>query len=146
MLPLALAGSTSCSSVPEGKDWKGQKAYGVKMARRGFFREALFRFQRANELHPNDAEVLNDLAVAYESVGETANALAAYKRALELDPGNTKIKRNYARFAEYYTSVQRASSAYPAPAASPTPAPSPVPAPAPAPAAPTPTPGGGQKP
>jgi Flp pilus assembly protein TadD len=79
------------------------------MAERGFWREALFRFERASKLAPDDPEILNNLAVASEAVGETAKALAAYKRALELRPDDAKIKRNYARFAEYYTSMQRAS-------------------------------------
>jgi hypothetical protein len=38
-------------------------------------------------------------------VGETSRALAAYKRALELAPQDAKIKRNYARFAEYLFSA-----------------------------------------
>ena len=80
------------------------------MARLGFWHEALFRFEKAAEMKPDDAEIQNDLAVAYESTGDTARALAAYKRALELAPGDQKIKRNYARFAEYYTSVQRATA------------------------------------
>jgi len=83
------------------------------MARLGYWREALFRFEKAAELHPDDAEIQNDLAVAYESLGDTAHALAAYKRALELAPNDQKIKRNYARFAEYYTSVQRATAPAP---------------------------------
>jgi Flp pilus assembly protein TadD len=89
-------------------------AYGARMARQGYWHEALFRFEKAAEARPDDPQVQNDLAVAYESVGDTAKALAAYKRALELAPNDQKIKRNYARFAEYYTSVQRAT----APAAS----------------------------
>jgi tetratricopeptide (TPR) repeat protein len=137
------------------------------MARKGFWREALFRYQKAATEKPNDAQIQNNLAVAYESTGDTTRALAAYKRALELAPQDPKIKRNYARFAEYYTSVQRASSlpapsssarpatpaatpvAVPpasppaspaAPEASPTPTPTPHPAPAPAPLFGTPAP------
>ena len=101
---------SSCSSVPKNNDWKGQKKFGAQMARKGFWREARFRFEIAASLHPDDAEILNDLAVSYESLGETARALTAYKRALELAPNETRIKRNYARFAEYYTSVQRAAA------------------------------------
>jgi hypothetical protein len=99
------------------------------MARKGFWREALFRYEKAAAQHPESAEIQNNLGVAYESVGETSYALAAYKRALELAPQDSKIKRNYARFAEYYTSVQRASS-LPAPSSSsPAVRPSPPPAP-----------------
>lgn len=101
------AGSLSCSSVPRKKDAAGQKSYGAYMARRGFWSEALFRFERAAALRPDDAEIQNDLAVAYESLGRTAQALAAYKKALELAPADQRIRRNYARFAEYYTAAQR---------------------------------------
>lgn len=103
----ADAGKAAESSA--AKAAADQKAYGAKMAQKGFWREALFRFERAAKLAPDDPEVLNNLAVALEAVGETARALASYKRALELRPDDSKIKRNYARFAEYYTSLQRAS-------------------------------------
>ena len=111
-LPAALALCLSaCASAPSdpARAAADQKAYGARMAADGFWREALFRFERASKLAPDDAEILNNLAVASEAVGETARALAAYKRALELRPGDAKIKRNYARFAEYYTSLQRGS-------------------------------------
>jgi Flp pilus assembly protein TadD len=111
------------------------------MARKGFWREALFRYEKAAALKPDDAQIQNNLAVAYESIGDSARALASYKRALTLAPQDTKIKRNYARFAEYYTSVQRASS-LPAPSSS-DPAATPIAPPPPAPPpAPSPTPGG----
>ena len=110
-LVLALVATLSaCASTPEDAvNAADQKTYGARMAERGFWREALFRFERAAKLAPDDPEILNNLAVASEAVGETAKALAAYKRALELRPDDAKIKRNYARFAEYYTSMQRAS-------------------------------------
>jgi hypothetical protein len=117
LVVIAAAGTVACAS-PRSKDaavWKSQNSYGSEMARKGFWREALFRYEKAAALHPDNPEVQNNLGVAYESVGETSRALAAYKKALELAPQDAKIKRNYARFAEYYTSVQRASS-LPAPA------------------------------
>lgn len=116
LLPLA------CSSIPRKSDWKGQKKYGALMARKGFWREARFRFEIAAALRPDDSEIQNDLAVSYESVGETSKALTAYKRALELAPAETHIKRNYARFAEYYTSIQRAAAPLASPSATPAPA------------------------
>ena len=131
----------ACSSAKPDDTWKAENAYGTEMAKKGFWREALFRYEKAAAQKPGDAQVQNNLAVAYESTGDTARALASYKRALELAPQDAKIKRNYARFAEYYTSVQRSSSLpgpssapeapAPAPAAAPAPAPGPAPAPAP---------------
>ncbi len=126
LVALAAAAAGACSSKT-GADWRSQSSYGTTMARKGFWHEALFRYEKAVREKPNDAQLQNNLAVAYESVGETSRALAAYKRALELAPQDQKIKRNYARFAEYYTSVQRASS-LPAPsgsAAKPSPSPAP---------------------
>jgi Flp pilus assembly protein TadD len=102
-----LATVSGCSTT---RGWESERKYGAQMARRGFWREALFRFSKAAEQNPNDAEIQNNLAVAYESLGETAKALTAYKRALELAPGDAQIKRNYARFAEYYTTAQQAAS------------------------------------
>jgi Flp pilus assembly protein TadD len=133
---LAAAGG-ACSSGRTDTAWKGENAYGSEMARKGFWHEALFRYQKAAALKPGDAQIENNLAVAYESVGDTARALAAYKRALELAPQDAKIKRNYARFAEYYTSVQRASS-LPAPSSSSPASPAPVPS-TPASSAPSPS-------
>ncbi|MDL2716970.1 MAG: tetratricopeptide repeat protein [Acidobacteriota bacterium] len=147
---VAATGTVACASsspaAKSGGSWKGENAYGTEMARKGFWREALFRYEKAAAAQPANAAVQNNLGVAYESVGETSRALAAYKKALELSPQDPKIKRNYARFAEYYTSVQRASS-LPAPSASapslsapaapaPVPAAPPVPSPAPVPPAP----------
>lgn len=110
LLLAVVATLSGCASKPvEVSRAADQKAWGAKMAQQGFWREALFRFERAAKLAPDDAEVLNNLAVACEATGETARALAAYKRALELKPDDARIKRNYARFAEYYTSLQRAS-------------------------------------
>src|ERR1039458_1080750 len=130
LLVAVAAGAPACSSSRDGGAWKEQNSYGSQMARKGFWREALFRYEKAAAQHPESAEIQNNLGVAYESVGETSYALAAYKRALELAPQDAKIKRNYARFAEYYTSVQRASS-LPAPSSSsPAVRPSPPPPPA----------------
>jgi Flp pilus assembly protein TadD len=109
VLSLVVSLSGCASTSKDAASAADQKAYGAKMARKGFWREALFRFERAVKLAPDDPEVLNNLAVASEAVGETARALSAYKRALELRPDDARIKRNYARFAEYYTSLQRAS-------------------------------------
>jgi hypothetical protein len=130
LVAVAAAGTGACAS-PRSRDaaWKDQNSYGSRMARKGFWREALFRYEKAAALHADNPEVQNNLGVAYESIGETARALAAYKKALELAPQDAKIKRNYARFAEYYTSVQRASS-LPAPSSS-SPAVRPSPSPGP---------------
>ena len=83
-----------------------QLAFGVDMAKQGLWREALFRFQRAQLLEPNRPRVLNNLAVAFEAVGQFDLALEHYKKALEADPTNRDLRRNYARFVEFYQSFR----------------------------------------
>jgi tetratricopeptide (TPR) repeat protein len=78
---------------------------GYKAARRGYWQEALLRFETANALRPQDGRVLNNLALALEAVGRYEEALATYERGLTIDPGDRNLKRNHARFKELYASL-----------------------------------------
>ena len=84
-----------------------QIAFGARVAQQGHWREAAFRFEKVIAQDPKNARAHNDLAVALEATGDFARALEEYKKALELDPQNNYIRRNYARFAEFYTSYTR---------------------------------------
>jgi Flp pilus assembly protein TadD len=109
-LALALAVvliTAGCSSYARTDKAATQISFGSAVARKGLWREAAFRFEKAVEKEPNNARAHNNLAVALEASGEFARALAEYKRALELDPNDSYIRRNYARFAEFYTSYTR---------------------------------------
>ena len=104
---VMLAAGCASYSTPESA--KSQIAFGSEVARKGLWREAAFRFEQAIAKEPNNARAHNNLAVALEATGEFTRALTEYKRALELDPNDTHIRRNYARFAEFYTSYTRTS-------------------------------------
>jgi Flp pilus assembly protein TadD len=80
---------------------------GVRVAQLGYWQEALFRFSRANTVTPDDEVILNNLAVAQEALGRYDDALATYKLALKKAPKNAVIRKNYARFAEFFTSYAR---------------------------------------
>lgn len=80
-----------------------QLDFGVQMAKTNLWREALFRFERAVTLDPDNAMALNNLAVAYEGIGEFEKARDAYSRALRLDRSNQHIQKNYSRFVEFYS-------------------------------------------
>ena len=82
---------------------KSQIAFGSEVAHKGLWREAAFRFEQAIAKEPGNPRAHNNLAVALEATGEFARALAEYKKALELGPNDYYIRRNYARFAEFYT-------------------------------------------
>jgi tetratricopeptide (TPR) repeat protein len=85
---------------------KQQIDFGVEMAQRGLWNEALFRFHQAERLSPEQVSVLNNIAVAYEALGQFDEALRSYQRALRVDPNSRELKRNYARFAEFYQAYQ----------------------------------------
>ncbi len=99
-------GACASSSAPNSSG--EQIKFGVSMARQGLWSEALFRFQQANRLEPRNAEVLNNIAVAYEAVGKFDEALSAYQEAIAIAPGNRDLRRNYSRFVEFYQSFKPA--------------------------------------
>jgi tetratricopeptide (TPR) repeat protein len=79
-----------------------QLAFGVDMARRGLWSEALFRFHQAAQLEPQNPRVLNNLGVAYEATGDYEKALSFYQQALKIEPNNRELRANYGRFVEFY--------------------------------------------
>lgn len=99
-IPLLL---TACGGGYGRPEQPGtQLAFGVDMARRGLWSEALFRFHQAERLDPNNPRVYNNLAVAYEATGDFDKALEYYQRALRASPENRELRANYARFVEFY--------------------------------------------
>ena len=81
-------------------DAKAQVAFGIDVAQRGLWREAIYRWQRAVEIDPSYAAAYNNLAVAYEREGQLDKARQAYEKALEIDPNNVQIRQNYELFKE----------------------------------------------
>ena len=81
-------------------DAKKQVEFGITVAQRGLWREAIYRWERAAQIDPTYAAAHNNLAIAYEHEGDLNKARAAYEKALELEPGNTLIKQNYELFKE----------------------------------------------
>ena len=85
---------------------KQQIEFGVEMAELGLWSEALFRFRQAESLDPGKSRTFNNLAVASEALGLFEEALDYYRKALKQDPSNRGLKRNYARFVEFYQSFK----------------------------------------
>lgn len=81
-------------------DARTQVAFGMNVAQRGLWREAIYRWEKAVEIDPTYASAYNDLAIAYEHEGELAKAKKAYLKALDLDPNNAQIRQNYELFKE----------------------------------------------
>jgi tetratricopeptide (TPR) repeat protein len=100
LLLFALAAGCAHRRVDLTRD-SSQIDVGVDAAKMNLWREALFRFQRAVQLDPNDAMAHNNLAVAYEGTGDFEKARANYIEALRLDKGNEYIQKNFSRFTEF---------------------------------------------
>ena len=91
-------------------DARAQVEFGINVAQRGLWREAIYRWERAVQIDPKYAEALNDLAIAYEHEGDLEKARVAYEKALELEPNNALIKQNYELFKEINDRTTRKDS------------------------------------
>lgn len=100
---MMVLSSTACRSGLDLSKSSTHLQVGVRAARMNLWREALFRFNRAVQIDPENALALNNLAVAYEGTGEFEKARSAYTEALRLDRTNQHIQKNYSRFVEFYT-------------------------------------------
>ncbi|HPC82333.1 MAG TPA: tetratricopeptide repeat protein [Thermoanaerobaculaceae bacterium] len=106
-LVVMAAAAGGCASSASQPSAAREMRVGVKAAARAYWQEAHFRFHRASQLEPDNVRVLNNLAVSLEALGRYEEALEVYKRALEKAPSNATLKRNHARFAEFYSSLAR---------------------------------------
>ena len=97
---LIGAGVAAPGYADTRSDAKAEVDFGVNVAERGLWREAIYRWEKAVELDPGYAAAYNDLAVAYEHEGQLAKAKDAYEKALKIDPNNIQIRQNYELFKE----------------------------------------------
>src|SRR6476646_2990635 len=96
---LAVAMASPAAADARG-DAKSQVDFGINVAQRGLWREAIYRWEKAVELDPTYAAAFNDLAVAYEHEGRLEKAREAYEKALMIEPNNAQIRQNYELFKE----------------------------------------------
>jgi len=100
----ACAAVAILSAVPAyadaRSDAKEQVAFGISVAQRGLWREAIYRWEKAVEIDPTYAAAFNDLAIAYEHEGQLDKARKAYEKAVELEPDNFQIRQNFELFKE----------------------------------------------
>ena len=97
---LVLSAGAAPLAADARSDAQKQVQFGITVAQRGLWREAIYRWERAVELDPSYAAAFNDLAIAYEHEGQLDKARKAYEKALEIDPNNSQIRQNYELFKE----------------------------------------------
>ena len=90
-------------------DAKAQVEFGIEVALRDLWKEALYRWQRAIDLDPTYAPAWNNLGIAFEHEGQFDEAREAYETALDLDPDNFTIEQNYDLFLEVNDRVNQNS-------------------------------------
>jgi Flp pilus assembly protein TadD len=112
---LFLAASLLSLTVPPlyadaRGDAKAQVEFGVNVAQKGLWREAIYRWERATTIDPTYAAAYNNLAVAYEHEGQFDKARKAYEKATELAPDNAMLRQNYDLFKEINDRTNRSSA------------------------------------
>ena len=100
LLALLFAAVAAPAAADAREDAKKQVEFGISVAQRGLWREAIYRWERAAQIDPTYAAAHNNLAIAYEHEGDLDKARGAYEKAIELEPNNTFIKQNYELFKE----------------------------------------------
>lgn len=104
LLPVVLL-LTALSGVAYAdarSDAKAQVEFGIAVATKGLWKEAIYRWERATQIDPTYAAAFNNLAVAYEHEGMLEKAGEAYERALKLEPNNAMVRQNFELFKEIH--------------------------------------------
>ena len=100
LLVLILAAASASPAFAQRKQAKEQVEFGIQVAQRGLWKEAIYRWERATQLDPTYVAAFNNLAVAYEQDGQLQKAREAYEKALALEPENALVRQNYDLFKE----------------------------------------------
>jgi Flp pilus assembly protein TadD len=109
LLTLALVACTpGLASADVRSEAKSQVEFGIAVAQKGLWKEALYRWQRATQIDPSYAAAFNNLAIGYEQSGDFENARKAYEKATELEPNNLQIRQNFDLFKEINDRTSRA--------------------------------------
>ncbi len=89
------------------RDQRERLDFAVKMAKRGNWREARYRWQKAARVEPQDPYITNNLAVAEEALGNLDDATRLYAEALALSRGNEDISDNARRQSNFLRSIDK---------------------------------------
>mgnify|MGYP001989430899 FL=1 len=107
LLASLLAVSNQVSvQADERSDARAQVDFGISVAQKGLWKEAIYRWERASTIDPSYAAPWNNLGIAYEQEGLFTEAREAYEVALDLEPNNIMIQQNYDLFREINDRIQ----------------------------------------
>ena len=89
------------------EDVKLQLKFGVRAASEDHWDEAVYRWRKVLQLAPENLMAHNNLAVAYEQMGDYELAMEEYTIAYRLNSQNDIIKNNLERFKDFYRRYQQ---------------------------------------
>lgn len=81
---------------PLRPDWRVVSARGTVFAKQGLYSDAIPFYERAMELAPDKASVLNNLALAYTMEGKQAKAEPLLRRAAAIGKDDERVQKNLA--------------------------------------------------
>ncbi len=109
-LVLVLALFMFGPSVPAGGKTHPLMKFATDMAKRGNWREAHFRWRMAADRDPDNPNILNNLAVSSEALGEKEMAASLYAKALARSGGHSTVRANAQRFERFWRHAGEATS------------------------------------
>lgn len=89
-----------CEHSPQ--DAKYHQRLGVVLIRLGRHEQGLQELRLANQLEPNNLQILNDFGYAYMRSGDTAKAIEILTKARDLDPQDKRTNNNLALALGYH--------------------------------------------
>jgi len=99
------------SSIRASDAYVENMKFAANMAKRGSWREALFRWEKAAALSPKNAKIQNNLGVAHEALGNVAQAMAHYDRAIEWTSKDSVVATNRARAERFWSQIEEVGDA-----------------------------------
>lgn len=81
--------------------------FAAQMAESGSWREAKFRWEKAQRQAPENSHIANNLGVACEALGLWDEAGQHYQRAIEIEDDNSHIQDNYRRHMIFQERLKR---------------------------------------
>ena len=94
---LACLILSGCAISRDVDQIEAYNQFAIRAAQAQLWNEAVFRWKQVIDVDPENAKAYNNLGVAYEALGNIDEAVAAYQRATELEPGNKYYRLNYRR-------------------------------------------------
>lgn len=83
------------------KNNKAELNFANAMAKQGLWKEAYMRWQKIEAKGYDNAKLHNNMAIALESMGKVEEAEKEYRKAIQMDPNNPRIKANYESFKTF---------------------------------------------